>query len=116
MIISSLSGRVLAVMLALGAAGCASMDIRAGTARVATGPGSVTSTRVQVSTDSALATRIVVGVLLAEGLRHFLQAPDGTRTPLPGVTAEQVRMWPPRVSVQECARPVDPAAGNLRCR
>lgn len=83
---------------------------------MATGSGSVTSTQVQVSTDSAVAAAIVVGVLLAEGLRYFLQTPDGTRTPLPALTAEQVRAWPPRVSEQDCTRPVDPDAGNLRCR
>lgn len=116
MIISIVDLRLLAVALALGVSGCASTNIRAGSAYVATGSGSVTSTQVQVSTDSAVATAIVVGVLLAEGLRYFLQAPDGKRTPLPGLTADQVRAWPPRVSEQDCARPVEPDAGNQRCR
>jgi len=77
-------------------------------------PGStVTTSRVQVSGDSRLGAVVIIGLMLAEGLRYFRLAPDGSRTP---VADETGRALPPRVNVQDCARPVDVGAGNLVCR
>lgn len=105
---------MLALALVLQLAGCASLDIRTGGSRQ--GIGSSTTTQIQASTDSALGTAIIVGILFAEGVRYFLQAPDGTRSPVAASVAAQVRSAPPRVSLQDCARPIDPVAGNLFCR
>ena len=103
-------------MLALGAqlAGCASIDIRTGGTRQ--GIATSSTTQVQVSTDSTVGTAIIVGILFAEGVRYFLQAPDGTRSPVTPLFAAQARSVPPRTSLQDCTRPIDPAAGNLVCR
>ena len=103
---------MLALVLQL--AGCASIELRTGSARREIG--STTTTQVQVSTDSALGTAIIVGVLFAEGVRYFLQAPDGTRSPVAAPVAAPARSAPPRVSLQDCTRPIEPAAGNLFCR
>ena len=77
-------------------------------------PGStVTTSRVQVSGDSRLGVVVIIGLMLADGLRYFRLAPDGTRTP---VADEAGTPLPPRVNVQDCSQPIDVRAGNLVCR
>lgn len=77
-------------------------------------PGStVTTSRIQASGDSRLGAVIIIGLILADGLRYFRVAPDGTRTP---VADETGRSLPPRVNVQDCSQPIDVRAGNLVCR
>ena len=68
--------------------------------------------RVAVPTNS-VAGAILIGVLLADGVRYFLHFPDGTRIPYYGVPdADAAR----RINVQDCTRPIDIQAGNLMCR
>jgi hypothetical protein len=76
---------------------------------------SVTTSRIQASTESRLGAAIIIAVLLAEGLRYFRVEPDGTRTPVDAATAERLGVSH-KVSVQDCTQPVDLTAGNLVCR
>jgi len=82
----------------------------------------VTTSQVQLSTDTRLGAVLIIGVMLADGIRYFRVAPDGSRTlldrpPLPGSDGGAIGdALAPRVSVQDCTRPIDPQAGNLVCR
>ena len=76
---------------------------------------SISSTRIQASTESRLGAAIIIAVLLVEGLRYFRVEPDGTRTPVDAATAERLGVSH-QVSVQDCTQPVDLTAGNLICR
>lgn len=68
--------------------------------------------RIAVPSDS-VAGAILIGVLLADGVRYFLRLPDGTSMPYYGVPdADAAR----RINVQDCTRPIDIPAGNLMCR
>ena len=68
--------------------------------------------RVAVPSDS-VAGAILIGVLLADGVRYYLRLPDGTSIPYYGVPdADAAR----RINVQDCTRPIDIQAGNLMCR
>lgn len=76
----------------------------------ASGPG-VTTSQVSVAGGSPLGNTIIVGVMLADGMRYYRLGPDGrtsVRAPEPDPTR--------KINVQDCARPVDPSAGNLLCR
>lgn len=108
---------VTILMAALGLPGCHaarfSVDTGAVPAANVTPGSTVTTSRVQVSGDSRLGAVVIIGLMLAEGLRYFRLAPDGSRTP---VSDEAGRALPPRVNMQDCAQPVDVRAGNLVCR
>ncbi len=101
--------------LALALAGCATLDIRTGGPRQPLTPGS-SQVQIQASTDSRLGSVILVSVLLAEGIRYFLQMADGRRTPIDAEEARRLRGTVPSVSEQDCSRAVDPTQGNLFCR
>ena len=78
--------------------------------------GNASSTAAWVSatvpTDS-VAGAILIGVVLAEGVRYYLRLPDGTRIPYYGVPDPDPAR---RINVQDCTRPIDREAGNLMCR
>jgi hypothetical protein len=113
LIIFSVLGLVAALLLT----GCHATRFSVDTGAVPVAsvtPGStVTTSRVQISGDSHLGAVVIIGLMLAEGLRYFRMAPDGPRTP---VVDEMGRALPPRVNMQDCAQPVDVRAGNLVCR
>ncbi len=102
------------LVLSLWLPGCASIDVRAGSGR----QDNVTSTttQVQLATDSVVGAAIIVAILFADEIRYFLQSPGGRRTPVSAAIADQARIAPPRVQVQDCTRPIDVSAGNLVCR
>lgn len=60
-----------------------------------------------------IAGAILIGVLVADGVRYYLRLPDGTRMPYYGVPELDPAR---RINVQDCTRPIDPGAGNLMCR
>ena len=60
-----------------------------------------------------IAGAILIGVVLADGVRYYLRMPDGTRVPYYGVPDPDPAR---RINVQDCTRPVDLEAGNLMCR
>lgn len=108
---------LLALLPAL--AGCTHSLIRVNTSgqTVSSVPAgtSVSSTRIQASTESRIGAAIIIAVLLVEGLRYFRVEPDGTRTPVDAATAERLGVSH-QVSVQDCTQPIDLTAGNLVCR
>ena len=106
---------MFAVVLALALPGCATLDIRTGGPPQPLTPGS-SQVRIQASTDSRLGSVILVSVLLAEGVRYFLQMSDGRRTPLDHDEAQRLRGTVPQVSEQDCSRAIDLTQGNLYCR
>ena len=75
------------------------------------GSGSATASQVSVSSGSPLGNAIIVGVMLADGVRYFRLGPTGT-TPIRAPQPDPTRT----INVQDCTRPVDPSAGNLLCR
>lgn len=115
---------LICVMLGL-LTGCyGRINAGAGTGSVRSVPiGSTVSTsQVQLSSDTRLGAILIIGVMLADGIRYFRVSPDGARTPLeylppPGSDASAIAAaLAPRISVQDCTRPIDPGAGNLVCR
>ena len=111
----------LALLLAAALAGCSSARINVNTdsRRVSAVPAGTTVSggRIQLSTDSRVGAAIIIAVLVADGLRYFRLEPDGTRTPVdPRDYAGAASLAGPRVSVQDCSRPIDVEAGNLVCR
>ena len=68
--------------------------------------------RATVPSDS-VAGAILIGVLIADGVRYYLRLPDGTRMPYYGVPDPDPAR---RINVQDCTRPIDIHAGNLMCR
>jgi len=87
--------------------GCA---VRYSTQERASGPG-ITTSQVSVASGSPLGNAIIVGVMLADGVRYYRMGPDGktsVRAPEPDPDR--------KINIQDCTRPVDPNAGNLRCR
>ena len=57
----------------------------------------------------ALSTLLIVGVMVAAGIRYYQHGPDGQLWPL--------ELDPSRkVSEQDCSRPLNRDGGNLRCR
>ena len=123
MIISIRGGRLLLLGLmallvpALGGCTHSLINLNTGSRGVSSVPGgtSVSTTRIQASTESRLGAAIIIAVLLAEGLRYFRVESDGTRTPVDAATAERLGVTH-QVSVQDCTQPVDLSAGNLVCR
>jgi hypothetical protein len=76
----------------------------------ASGPG-VTTSQVNVASGSPLGNTIIVGVMLADGMRYYRLGPDG-KTSVRAPESDPDR----KINIQDCTRPVDPNAGNLRCR
>ena len=60
-----------------------------------------------------IAGAILIGVLLADGVRYYLRLPDGTRMLYYGVPDPDPAR---RINAQDCTRPIDLDAGNLMCR
>ena len=117
--------RLVLICVALGLlTGChGRINAGAGTGSVRSVPvGTTMSTsQVQLSTDTRLGVVLIIGVMLADGIRYFRLAPDGTRMPLDspppsGSDGDAIAPAAPRVSVQDCTRPVDLQAGTLVCR
>jgi hypothetical protein len=75
--------------------------------------GTVVSTQLDVSSTSRVGAAIIIGIMAADGLRYYRVEPDGSRTPLVSDPEPDPKR---RINVQDCTRPVDPAAGNLMCR
>ena len=117
---------VLMCLMLVVLAGCQTrVNLHAGSDSVRSVPvgTTVSSTRVQLSGNAKLGMVLVIGVMLADGIRYFRVDADGTRTPLDrapsGLSAPAsaaTTVVAPRVSVQDCTRPVDLQAGNLICR
>jgi hypothetical protein len=95
------------ILVAVALAGC---TVRYSAQERASGPGMTTS-QVSVSGGSPLGNAIIVGVMLADGMQYYRLGPDGktsVRAPEPDPNR--------KINIQDCTRPVDPNAGNLRCR
>jgi hypothetical protein len=71
------------------------------------------STHIDVSSGSRLGAAVIVGIVAADGFRYYRVEPDGSRTPIGRAPEPDPAR---RVNVQDCTRPVDPAAGNLLCK
>jgi hypothetical protein len=67
---------------------------------------------VAVPADSVVGA-MLIGVVVADGVRYYLRMPDGTRVPYHGVPDPDPGR---RINVQDCTRPIDVTAGNLMCR
>jgi hypothetical protein len=97
------------LMLCAALEGCHSALWRAD----APGGRSRTLARASIDGGDRAITGIVVAVLLAGELRYYIRGDDGSLAPL-GSPAEPD---PARaIAEQDCAGPIDPARGNLRCR
>jgi hypothetical protein len=73
-----------------------------------TGPsGSAIASQVSVSSGTPLGNAVIIGILLADGMRYFRLDEDSR-----ALEADPARP----INVQDCTRPVDPSAGNLLCR
>jgi hypothetical protein len=77
--------------------------------------GVVGSTHVDVSSKSPVGAAIIVGVMAADGIRYYRIEQNGAKTPI-GIGDAPEPDPARKVNVQDCTRPVDPAAGNLLCR
>lgn len=73
--------------------------------------GSSTASQASVASGSPLGNAIIVGAMLADGVRYYRLGPEG-KMPARAPEADPTR----KINVQDCTRPVDPAAGNLLCR
>ena len=68
---------------------------------------------LSLSSDNPAVTGVLVGVLLAEGVRYYLKQVNGGLVPLERVSESDVNR---RISEQDCSGVVVLARGNLRCR
>ena len=96
------------LIVAVALAGC---TVRYSARERASALGSATASEVSVASGSPLGNAIIVGVMLADGVRYYRLGPDGktsVRAPEPDPTR--------KINIQDCTRPVDPNAGNLLCR
>ena len=96
------------IIVAVALAGC---TVRYSAREGASAPGSTTTSPVSVANGPPLGNAIIVGVMLADGVRYYRLGPDGktsVRAPEPDPTR--------KINIQDCTRPVDPNAGNLLCR
>jgi hypothetical protein len=96
------------IIVAVALAGCA---VRYSARERASGPSSTTVSQVSVASGSPLGDAIIVGVMLADGVRYYRLGPDGktsVRAPEPDPTR--------KINIQDCTRPFDSNAGNLLCR
>ena len=96
------------ILVAVALPGC---TVRYSAEERASGQGSTATSQVSVSSGSPLGNAIIVGVMLADGVRYYRLGPDGktsVRAPEPDPTR--------KINIQDCTRPIDPYAGNLLCR
>jgi hypothetical protein len=70
-------------------------------------PGGATTSQVSVSSGTPLGNAIIIGIMLADGMRYFRLDQNGG-----ALEADPTRA----INIQDCTRPVDPSAGNLLCR
>lgn len=70
------------------------------------------SSRVSVSTNSAIGAAVIVGVMLSDSAHYYRVGPDGKTYLYAAPEPDPAR----RINAQDCTRPVDPEAGNLMCR
>jgi hypothetical protein len=99
---------VVCIIVAVALAGC---TVRYSARDRASGPSSTTASQVSVASGSPLGNAIIVGVMLADGVRYYRLGPDGktsVRAPEPDPTR--------KINIQDCTRPFDSNAGNLLCR
>jgi hypothetical protein len=91
--------------------GCVAAAVLSGcTVRYSAGThssGSATASQVSVSSGTPLGNAIIIGIMLADGMRYFSLGQGGG-----ALEADPRRA----INVQDCTRPVDPSAGNLFCR
>jgi hypothetical protein len=69
--------------------------------------GGAIASQVSVSSGTSVGNAIIIGIVLADGMRYFRLDQDGR-----ALEADPARP----INVQDCTRPVDPGAGNLLCR
>jgi hypothetical protein len=106
--------RWLAAFLCALLAGCSSQaNVRAGLSGASTSAGSQVSAHVQ--SGSVLGTLLAVGILAAawygeDRERYGLGAFPGASAPVPPLDESR------RVNQQDCTRPIEDRAANLRCR
>jgi len=97
------------IIVVLALAGC---TFRYSAQERSSGPGgSSTTSQVNVSSGSPLGNAIIVGAMVADGMRYYRLGPDGktsVRAPEPDPDR--------KINNQDCTRPVDPNSGNLLCR
>jgi hypothetical protein len=75
--------------------------------------GAVASTHIDVSSRSLVGAAVIVGIVAADGFRYYRVEPNGMKTPIGHAPEPDPTR---RINVQDCTRPVNPAAGNLLCR
>jgi hypothetical protein len=68
---------------------------------------------VGLSSGSPLGAALIVGILMADGMRYYRVGPDGSRSWI-GVAPEPDPHR--RINVQDCTLPISPDAGNLMCK
>ena len=96
------------IIVVVALAGC---TVRYSARERTSAPGSTTTSQVSVTSGSPLGNAIIVGVMVADGMRYYRLGPDGktsVRAPEPDPTR--------KINIQDCTRPIDPNAGNLLCR
>src|SRR2546423_15624847 len=98
---NSAAGIIVAVALA----GC---TVRYSAQERVSAPGSTTTSQVSVASGSPLGNAIIVGVMLADGVRYYRLRPDG-KTPGPAPETDPTR----KNNLQDCTRAVGPHGGKL---
>jgi len=99
---------VACIIVAVALAGC---TVRYSARERASGPSSTTASQVSVASGSPLGDAIIVGVMLADGVRYYRLGPDGktsVRAPEPDPTR--------KINNQDCTRPFESKSGNLLSR
>lgn len=66
-----------------------------------------------IGSGESAAGAVLVGAVVADGVRYYAIRPDGTRVPYYGTPEPDPAR---RINVQDCTQPVNPMAGNLMCR
>ncbi|MCC6473066.1 MAG: hypothetical protein IT514_04905 [Burkholderiales bacterium] len=99
-------------------AGCGGLGVRyQGGSAISSGQvvagGSYRGASISIGGDSRIVAGVVIAVMLAEGVRYYSRASDGSMTLLPrGSELDPAR----RISEQDCTRPIAIDGGNLKCR
>jgi len=96
------------ILVAVALPGC---TVRYSAEERASAMGSTATAQLSVASGSPLGNAIIVGVMLADGVRYYRLGPDG-KTSVRAPEADPTR----KINIQDCSRPVDPNAGNLLCR
>jgi len=106
------SARFAAMMLCLMLGGCNAVFAFRWGMPLAYAPAATAGVTVVGPADGAAGV-VLVGAVVADGVRYYAIRPDGTRVPYYGVPeADPAR----RINIQDCTQPVDIQAGNLMCR